>query len=61
MSLQNSNDTIGNRTRDLTVCSVVLYVYISYIFLHIYVTNKIYMFYIYMLLIYKIHIYIIYM
>ena len=23
MSLKNSNDTIGNRTRDLTVCSVV--------------------------------------
>jgi len=24
MSLKNSNDTIGNRTRDLPVCSVVL-------------------------------------
>jgi len=23
MSLKNSNDTIGNRTRDLSVCSVV--------------------------------------
>ena len=23
MSLKNSNDTIGNRTRDLPVCSVV--------------------------------------
>ena len=27
MSLKNSNDTIGNRTRDLPVCSVV-YIYI---------------------------------
>jgi hypothetical protein len=25
MSLKNSNDTIGNRTRDLPVCSVVPY------------------------------------
>ena len=26
MSLKNSNDTIGNRTRDLSVCSVVPFV-----------------------------------
>ena len=29
MSLKNSNDTIGNRTRDLLVCSVVTY-YVLY-------------------------------
>ena len=27
MSLKNSNDTIGNRTRDLPVCSVVQGIY----------------------------------
>ena len=28
MSMKNSSDNIGNRTRDLPVCSVVIYIYI---------------------------------
>ena len=40
MSLKNSNGTIGNRTRDLPVCSVVPYPLLHrppYIYIYIYI------------------------